>query len=703
MKHRFASKIVILSVLLALMFSAVGVAPAQAAGIYTHSVFVERGIERLTAYGGYSELVDILNTYPAVVNYGAMFPDTTYAGIDDDWGEMLHDTGTLRSNYSKFLQFLADKGYTYNWDLQAGWYKEFLEDPAYTSAIPEFRAALMAQVLDHFNNNPRSAEDEKMIAFLFGLIAHQEADTPWHWNCDDPNWRGLECAASADLGLNEYQLEMTVKYFHGGNSADFSYVDTVYNTILAASDATGSRRPYCHSTCVAFPDDPIRTGNFNLSAFWAVPAVPPGWPWEWAGFNDWVYNHVPGGIYDGGALVVGAWMQTWDLLNNYTNIFYVKPVASGSGNCDSWANACALSYALSNSIPGQEIRVAAGTYKPTTSSDRTATFQLRSGVAIYGGFAGTETEREQRDPVTNLTILSGDIGATSDASDNSYHVVTGATGATLDGFNVTAGNANGNSCPGTGCGGGMQNLNASPTVTNVIFSGNAATHGGGMFNWASNVGLGVGVVNTHPIIMNVTFSGNSATANGGGMYNELSRPLITNVTLSSNTAGGDGGGMYNHTQLIGSDAVRHATFNGNSAFRGGGVYNYYGSVNYHNTIFWGNTATGDGAQVYEEGSALTIYNSVMQDGCPVNVDCLGIITEDPKLGTLGNYGGFTPTIPLLSGSSAIDAGDDTVSICDSDPADNFDQRGVTRPQGVQCDIGAFEAEFFILFLPLILR
>ena len=95
MKAKFASKILVLSVLLALMFSAVG--PAQAAGIYTHSVFVERAIERLTANGGYSELVNILNTYPAVVNYGATFPDTTLGSFnilgvpipapDDEWGE----------------------------------------------------------------------------------------------------------------------------------------------------------------------------------------------------------------------------------------------------------------------------------------------------------------------------------------------------------------------------------------------------------------------------------------------------------------------------------------------------------------------------------------------------------------------------------------------------------------------------------------
>jgi hypothetical protein len=203
MKRKIKGKIVLLSVLLALIFSAAGVLPAQAAGIYTHSIIVEHAIERLNADGGYSELVDILNSYPDMVNYGAIFPDTTYAGIDGDWSEMLHDTGTVNSNYEKFLQFLADKGYAYNWDLQAYYYKEFLEDPAYTFKLPEFRAALMLQIMHHFNNTPRSADDEKMIAFLFGVIAHQEADSPWHLTCTDPTWRGLECAAGTDLGLDE--------------------------------------------------------------------------------------------------------------------------------------------------------------------------------------------------------------------------------------------------------------------------------------------------------------------------------------------------------------------------------------------------------------------------------------------------------------------------------------------------------------------
>jgi hypothetical protein len=127
--------------------------------------------------------------------------------------------------------------------------------------------------------------------------------------------------------------------------------------------------------------------------------------------------------------------------------------------------------ALGAASASDEIWVAAGTYTPTTGTDRTATFALKSGVAVYGGFAGTETLRSERDPVANVTILSGEIGAAG-TSDNSYHVVTGRTGATLDGVTVSGGNANGGGLAGFG--GGIFNNANSPTLMNVTVSGNGA-------------------------------------------------------------------------------------------------------------------------------------------------------------------------------------------------------------------------------------
>ncbi|MGC1377093.1 MAG: choice-of-anchor Q domain-containing protein, partial [Anaerolineales bacterium] len=457
--------------------------------------------------------------------------------------------------------------------------------------------------------------------------------------------------------------------------------------------------------------------------------------------------------------VTPAWAAT---------VRYATP--TGAGDCASWATACTLQTALTNAGNGDEIWVAAGTHKPTTGADRTVTFQLKA-VAVYGGFAGTETARDQRNFTANVTILSGEIGAAG-VSDNSYHVVTGADGATLDGFTITAGNANGSTSDYHGGGmyneagsltltniifsgnsaanggGGMYNT-SNPTLTNVTFSGNSAADGGGMYtnvgssptlmdvifsgNSATACGGGMETYSSSPTLTNVTFSDNSATSAGGGMYNNASNATLMNVAFNGNSAGNDGGGMwnFNNTSTLtnvtfsgnwathvgggmlnyytGSPTLTNVTFSGNWASLGGGIWNESssptltnitfaanaatngggmynnngGNPAIRNTIFWGNLAITAGAQIYNNSSTPVVSDSVVQGGCPAGSACVNIITASPMLGPLWNYGGYTETVPLWTYSSAIDAGSDLVC-----PA--ADQRGVTRPQGAHCDIGAYE-------------
>ena len=124
---------------------------------------------------------------------------------------------------------------------------------------------------------------------------------------------------------------------------------------------------------------------------------------------------------------------------------YVDRTATGENDGTSWANAYTdLQSAIANAEPNDEVWVAAGTYLPTTDGDRDISFNLREFVQFYGGFAGTETERDQRDIEANETILSGNIGVADDETDNSYHVVnmTGTAATTvLDGFTITGGYA----------------------------------------------------------------------------------------------------------------------------------------------------------------------------------------------------------------------------------------------------------------------
>ena len=142
-----------------------------------------------------------------------------------------------------------------------------------------------------------------------------------------------------------------------------------------------------------------------------------------------------------------------------------------------------------------EIWVAAGVYTPGVL--RTDSFQLLPGVALYGGFSGGESSLDERDWVNNPTILSGDIDGndtnsdgnsiaetpTNIVGDNSYHVVSADGSAPpitestiLDGFIITAGNADDPDVGSTeSVGGGMFLNNSSPSLTNITFSGKHRT------------------------------------------------------------------------------------------------------------------------------------------------------------------------------------------------------------------------------------
>ncbi len=429
-------------------------------------------------------------------------------------------------------------------------------------------------------------------------------------------------------------------------------------------------------------------------------------------------------------------------------VIYVKANAAGAHNGTSWANAYrSLQVALAHVTSGEQIWVAKGTYKPSTTGNRSDSFHLVNGVGIFGGFAGTETLLKQRRPAVNKTILSGEIGAAGYA-DNSYHVVTSSgtnSTAVLNGFWITAGNTNGASAPddsGGGVyndagsptlrnvtfskndalnfGGGMYNLNGShPALNGGLFTGNKAAHGGGMSNdssdpvltrirfagnHASVSGGGIENVGSNPTLTNVVFTGDSATslgggvanlansspvmqtmafttnsaASGGGLYNENgSAPTVTNVTFAANTAT-NGGGMYDSNA---SPVLLNVTFGTNSATNAGAVYDAAGSTSLLNDVIaWGNGAS----PVVESSSTTTIQDSIVEGGCPGGASCTNVKQLNPVLQPLQNYGAYPRAMALGAGSAAIDAGG-VATTCAA-----RDQRGVTRPQGAACDIGAYE-------------
>jgi len=283
----------------------------------------------------------------------------------------------------------------------------------------------------------------------------------------------------------------------------------------------------------------------------------------------------------------------------WAGVIYVRGDAAGTKTGLSWADAYTdLQAALAAAASGDEIWVAQGTYKPTTGTLRTVSFVLKEGVGLYGGLAGTETERSQRNWETNVTILSGDIGTAGSIGDNSYHVVVGANLAILDGFTITGGNG--------WEGGGMYNRNASPAVTNCTFSRNgASTYGGGMHNWYCS-----------PSVTYCMFIGNWAGDLGGGMQNYGASPTVTNCTFTENKANYRGGGISN--DYSGSPSVINCTFSGNGGQFGGGMHNSKTSPIVINCTFNENTASQYGAGMLNSESADVIT------GCTFTGNAAGI-------------------------------------------------------------------------------
>jgi len=244
------------------------------------------------------------------------------------------------------------------------------------------------------------------------------------------------------------------------------------------------------------------------------------------------------------------------------HVIYVDQKATGSNLGTSWADAFTnLQDALQADCPDiDQIWVAAGTYYPTIdTSDRAASFKLVNDLALYGGFAGNENAIEERDWEINLTTLSGDIDGDNSHLKNSYNIIIGSgtdTSAVLDGFVVTAGNAEG--IDQSTSGGGVYIENGSPTLRNCSFSFNRSlSHGGGVY-----------VINGAPDLTNCTFSGNVSQISGGGMYCVEAAPVLASCSFIDNeTLYFSGGGFFgNHSHVV----IDDCSFVGNETFQGGG-------------------------------------------------------------------------------------------------------------------------------------
>ncbi len=404
------------------------------------------------------------------------------------------------------------------------------------------------------------------------------------------------------------------------------------------------------------PDQP----TYHYGDVVTLTAVPTA-PWT---FNNWSGalsgNDNPISLTIQGNTIVTATFEP-------PSRIYVAYNASGAKDGTSWFNAysylqSALDWTNAHGETHYEIWVAQGTYRPDQgglhiNNAVTESFTITwNNVQLYGGFAATETQRDQRDWVAHPTILSGDLDKDGTWAHNAYHVLylDGATNdpltatVVLDGFTITWGNASddggGLYCQGSGAG-----HQCSPTLSHLIFTGNrAAERGGGMYDNGRDGGVssptltdvsfhnnqgrwGGGLSNdalnsgdSSPILDRVVFNENRATESGGGIYNHSDNHGSCNLQLNqvdfSDNHAGAGGGMCSNNGYSGdtSSTLTNVTFNHNDAGSGGGMANYVTDNSIDNSrlthvTFNNNQAGWSGGGMYSVGGFWGDSSPILED------------------------------------------------------------------------------------------
>lgn len=410
---------------------------------------------------------------------------------------------------------------------------------------------------------------------------------------------------------------------------------------------------------------------------------------------------------------------------------------------------------------GGEVWVAAGTYDEARTSliagVDSGSVLLVGGVDVYGGFDGTETVRAQRDWSANRTIIDG---ATSRGGQPAYHVVFGAQGVVLDGFEITGGSAL--AVPGAidihSVGGGLCAYGASMTAMNCLFYGNEAVYGGGIavvsaggtyeycdmwdnegtvgaggafaFNaspafidcfFDTNIGQysgGIDVWLGAPTFQSCSFFWNEGTY-GGGAFIWSATPQFDDCTFDSNVGLLGAGSVFNYLSDTAytacyfyleegyyggvmsnwscSPTFTNCVMETSSAHIGGAIFNADAGGTVLNCTLADNTAAAAGGAIFNDTAPhqLTITNSILYYNLPHQIYDAGpgdlTVTYSLIEGGWAGTGNITDT-PLFGAAYQLLPGSPGVDDADTSAAPATDLLGVSRPQGDEADMGAYELE-----------
>lgn len=413
-----------------------------------------------------------------------------------------------------------------------------------------------------------------------------------------------------------------------------------------------------------------------------------------------------------------------------SKIYYVSPASSGNGDGSSWANATTLTKALDKAVAGDQIWVQGF---ETVTKDKLYIvpqegFTVKSGVQLYGGFAGTETKLTDRETLGKpyqlkyRSVLSGDLQnddkvddvnlifpANTTRSDNATHVLTlnleptqtsgnnNTYPTVVNGFTITGGQADGTDEKGGGIYiyGDNSNGGGNFRIERCFLFNNYATQGGAVYvsSEVQNVNNGESLINQCVIYNNAAGERAAVENQGGGVY-LAGEATVVNTSIFNNGNGG--------VRLSSGSKVVNATIARNTG-AGVDLTTASNSTNVYNSIIWGNTSLSAEHQPTFQNSA---YHEVTADDKNSNVyvakenrdAAAGPMFDAPSVKTSydRDFNWRESAYPLwswnvLEGSVMIDKGDNTAY--QTNVYGNEDMAGHNRVSGTNISIGAYEYQY----------
>lgn len=452
----------------------------------------------------------------------------------------------------------------------------------------------------------------------------------------------------------------------GGSGDAHVYNSIIWgNTQLYLQNDPGFRNSAYHEVVSSDPATPDENGNIYVAKenrgdkfgpMFDAPSVKTSYDrdfnWRESAYPLWSWNVLEGSVMidkgdndyyeqnvygsedmagnpriSGDRISVGAYEYQY---LPATRIRYVKPTATGTGDGSSWDNASGdlqkmIDDLADNNVSQQagEVWVAAGTYKPQSQlisgMNYSASFRMRDGISVYGGFEGDETSKQERAKgtmpwdFTNVTVLEAAYYESKLAWTNSKWTV-GSDSRHVVWFAPMSGESD---------------FTRITTLDGVTVQGGYAQGNTGLDDFLTDRGAGVYMDGANAYLSNCIVRENYATGNGGGVY--LKNGRVQTSLIYNNNADADGGAVYVENRGL----VYRSMLTNNSALNGAGVYLYNGAeassddpdhpeyLILSTCVVSNNTVRGNGAVYCDKGGVL-MQNTITNNECVTATDATDV-------------------------------------------------------------------------------